>query len=145
MQLFVRIPSSSLPKRRRTGGPNARNILHLVSLLNNGKPESRRRLRRSRLVVVPKTRTKKRMTMSNWYSALYFEYIICHARLWRFYVHACLPTQCPRHKSYITLRRCITRGRSLSTHERQSYHPPYPREQCSRPGDICSRDRFLLP
>src|SRR6266850_4688767 len=76
MQLFVRIPPSSQPTRRRTGGPNARNILHLVSLLNNGKPEFRRRLRRSRLVVVPKTKTKKRMTMSNWYSSLYFEYII---------------------------------------------------------------------
>lgn len=65
MQQFVRIPPSSQPKRQKIGKLNARNMLHLVSLTNNGKPKSNRRLRRSKPVVAPQTRMKTKMRMMN--------------------------------------------------------------------------------
>jgi hypothetical protein len=65
MQQFVRIPPSSQPKRQKIGKPNVRNMVHLASLTNNGKPKSKRRLRRSKLVVVLQTRMKTKMRMMN--------------------------------------------------------------------------------
>ena len=86
MQLFVRIPPSSQPIRRRTGRPKERNILHLVSLMNNEKPKFRRRLRHSKLVVVPRPRMRTKRTMSDRFSCPIAYHTMCHACLW----HCCV-------------------------------------------------------
>jgi len=87
MQQFVRIPPSSQPKRQKIGKPNARNMLHLVSLTHNGKPKSKRGLRRSKPVVVPRTRMKTKMRMmnnrGNSSPSSVSHAFSCHAPLWR--------------------------------------------------------------
>lgn len=90
MQPFVRIPPSSQPTRQKTGKPKARNMLHLVLLSNNGRPTSRRRLRRSKRVVARRTRMKTKMRMTNsWGDASppsVLHAFSCHAPLWRRYM-----------------------------------------------------------
>jgi len=90
MQPFVRIPPSSQPKSQKTGKPNARNMLHLASLSNKGKPKSRRRLRRSKPVVAPRMRTTMKMRMMNsWGNSSprsVSHAFSCHALLW----HRCI-------------------------------------------------------
>ena len=65
MRPFEKIPLLSRQRRRRTGRPNPRSILHPALLSNNVKTRSSQRSRPSKpMVEMPRTRTMRR-TKSN--------------------------------------------------------------------------------
>ena len=89
MQPFVRTRPSSQPTRQKTGKPKARNMPHLALLSNNGKPKSKRRLRRSKQVVALRTRMRTEMrTMNSWGDSppSVSHAFSCRAPLWRRYM-----------------------------------------------------------